>query len=396
MLGWYVLVHTGSVLWLTVFGSLQFLGTLAAPVFGVLGDRLGARFMLCAMRAAYAGLATILMVLAVTGRLTPAWVLVLATLVGLVRPNDLVMRNTLIGETIAVEHLVGALGLSRATTDSARVAGALAGAGLSTALGLGVTYACVVSFYAASLVLTFGVSRRLPVPDPTVSPRARAAAEARASGWRDLKDGLAHVAATPALLAFMWLAFLVNLTAYPVSNGLLPYVAKHVYLVDATGLGLLVASFSLGGLLASTIVVVTGGWRHPERTTLVCTAVWYLVLLGFAHVRSLGGGILLLVAAGFVQNMAMIAMTVTLLAAAGNRFRSRVMGVRMLAVYGLPLGLMAAGALIEGLGYPLTVAAYAGIGLVLTVFIGARWRASIWRRRPLGAEEESTSLPQRA
>ena len=30
ILGWYVMVHTESVLWLTAFGSLQFLGTLAA------------------------------------------------------------------------------------------------------------------------------------------------------------------------------------------------------------------------------------------------------------------------------------------------------------------------------------------------------------------------------
>ena len=34
VLGWYVLVNTGSVLWLTAFGSLQFLGTLASPGFG--------------------------------------------------------------------------------------------------------------------------------------------------------------------------------------------------------------------------------------------------------------------------------------------------------------------------------------------------------------------------
>ena len=69
--------------------------------------------------------------------LTPVWVLVLAALAGVVRPNDLVMRHSLIGETIPPEHLMGALGLSRATMDSARIAGALAGAGLSTALGVG-------------------------------------------------------------------------------------------------------------------------------------------------------------------------------------------------------------------------------------------------------------------
>ena len=115
ILGWYVMVHTGSVLLLTAFGSLQFLGTLVAPMFGVLGDRLGGRFMLCAMRAAYAALAALMMVLILAGLLSPAVVFAVATLAGIVRPNDLVMRNSLIGETIPPAHFMGALGLSRAT-----------------------------------------------------------------------------------------------------------------------------------------------------------------------------------------------------------------------------------------------------------------------------------------
>ena len=39
ILGWYVLVETGSVLWLTVFGAVQYFGTLVSPLFGVAGDR---------------------------------------------------------------------------------------------------------------------------------------------------------------------------------------------------------------------------------------------------------------------------------------------------------------------------------------------------------------------
>jgi len=385
VLGWYVMVQTGSVLWLTAFGSLQFLGTLAAPMFGVLGDRLGGRVMLCAMRATYASLAALLTLLALTGLLTPAWVLVVAAVAGVVRPNDLVMRNTLIGETIPPAHMIEALGMSRATMDSARVAGALAGAGLATVLGIGYTYVFVTTFYVASLLLTFGVSRRPPVPDPGASPRG--ASIPGPSRWRDLKDGLVRIWTTPELLAMMLLAFLVNLTAYPTSGGLLPYAAQRVYHVDATGLGLLVASFSFGGLLASITMVLRGGPRCPERTTLVHTAVWYALLLGFGHVTSMGAGLLTLVAAGFVQNVAMISMTATLLAAAGDGFRGRVMGVRMLAVYGLPLGLIACGVLIEHIGYPLTISAASAIGLVFTVLIGIRWRASMWQggRQPTGA-----------
>jgi MFS family permease len=383
ILGWYVMVNTGSVIWLTAFGSLQFGGTLAAPIFGVLGDRLGARLMLCAMRTAYAAFAALLMGLALTGRLTPAWVLVIATLAGVVRPNDLVMRNTLIGETIPAAHMMGALGMSRATADSARAGGALAGAGLSSVLGIGYTYLFVTAFYVGSLALTLGVARRRPVPDPGTA--ALGASVPVASGWGDLKEGLMRVARTPELLAMMLLAFLINLTAYPVSGGLLPYAAQRVYNVDATGLGLLAASFALGGLLASITTVLTGGPRHAERSTLVCTLIWYVLLLGFAHLWTLGAGMLALFLAGFAQNIAMISMTAVLLGAAGDRFRGRVMGVRMLAVYGLPLGLIGAGFLIERVGYPLTISVSAALGLVCTLLIGIRWRTSMWRRRAAAA-----------
>jgi MFS family permease len=379
VLGWYVIVNTDSVLMLTAFGALQYLGTLAAPMFGVLGDRVGGRVMLCAMRATYAVLAVLLMTLALTGILTPAWVLVVAALAGVIRPNDLVMRNALIGETIPPAHLMNAVGFSRATMDSARVAGALAGAGLSTALGIGVTYVFVTLCYLAGLALTFGVARRPPVPDPA-APLGGASVR-RPSGWGELRDGVVHVLTAPVLLAIMLLAFLINLTAYPVSSGLLPYVAQRVYEADATGLGWLVASFAIGGLLASVTMVLAGGTRRPERAALVGTAIWYALLLVFAHLRSVGAGALTLLLAGFVQNVVMISMTATLLANAAAGFRGRVMGVRTLAVYGLPLGLMGAGFLIERLGFPLTITLLSATGLLFTVLIGIRWRGHLWGRQ---------------
>ena len=396
ILGWYVMVETGSVLWLTAFGSLLLLGTLVSPMFGVLGDRLGARVMLVSMRAIYASLAAFVLALTLTGNLTPSWVLVVATLAGIVRPNEQVMRNTLIGETIPSRHLMGAVGLSRATMDSARVVGALAGAELSTALGIERTYVLVTSLYAASLALTWEVARRRPVPDP-----GRAPGDASAEGHdvalvpsrrRELKDGLLYVLRTPELLAMMWLAFLINLTAYPISSGLLPYVARQIFRVGATGLGWLAASFALGSLLGSIVTVAIGGPRRLARSVLVYTAIWYAILFGFGHLRSMGPGLVALLVAGFVQSIAMIAMTANLLNASDERFRARVMGVRTLAIYGMPLGLMASGVLIERVGYPSTISAFAAVGLVFTLLIGIRWRASLWQRR---RRPTATTLPQR-
>jgi MFS family permease len=378
ILSWYVIVQTGSVLLLTAYGSLLYVGTLLSPMYGVLGDRLGGRTVLFAMRAVYVVLALVLAILSFSGHLTPHWVFAVAAVVGLVRPNDLVLRNSLIGETIPSQHLMGAVGLSRMTADCARVLGALAGAELSTFLGIGPTYLLVTVFYGASLALTSGVARRHPVPDPGRDSGAGAVAISSPSRARDLKDGVLFVWRTPALLAPMWLAFLINLTAYPVSNGILAYTARNVFAVGATGLGWLVAAFAFGGLLGSISTIVTGGPRRPERFMLVCTAIWYAVLLGFGHAGTLRAGLLALLVAGFVQNIGMISMTASLLTAAGERFRSRVMGVRMLAVYGLPLGLMAAGALIDLIGYPMTISALSVVGLAFTLLIGIKWRASLW------------------
>ena len=371
ILSWYVMVNTGSVVFLTAFGSLQSLGTLASPMFGVLGDRLGARTMLCAMRVIYTVLALVVMSLALTDRLTPVWVLVIAAFTGIVRPNDLVMRHSLIGETIAPEHQMGAVGMTRVSQDSARIVGALTGAGLSAALGIGNAYVVVAVCYLASVALTFGVARTRPAPDPSTASRG---ALSRPSPYRDLKDGLVHVATTPVLLAAMLLAFVINLSAYPITSGLLPYVARTIYLVDATGLGWLVASFSLGGLLGSIIMVATGGPRRPERAMLTYAGAWYALLLVFAYVQSVGWGLLVLLVAGFVQSIAMISLMGALLAVTEARFRGRVMGARQLAVYGMPLGLIACGILTERAGYSLTVTIACAFGLLCTALIGLRWR----------------------
>src|SRR5918992_2501235 len=100
ILSWYVLIETASVLLLTLFASLQYLGTLLAPMFGVVGHRIGSKRLLCAMRAIYAILATTLMTFALLGALTPVHVFVIAALMGIVRPSDLVMRYALVGESM--------------------------------------------------------------------------------------------------------------------------------------------------------------------------------------------------------------------------------------------------------------------------------------------------------
>src|SRR5947209_17516160 len=140
VLGWYILVETGSVLALTLFWALQYLGTLLAPVFGMAGDRIGHRTVLWPIPAAYALVAAAVTGLAYAGLLDPAYVFATAALSGLIRPSDQGMRNALVGQTMPGGPLMATMGVSRATADSARIAGALAGARLFAACGTGPGY----------------------------------------------------------------------------------------------------------------------------------------------------------------------------------------------------------------------------------------------------------------
>ena len=370
ILGWYVIVETQSILSLTLFASLQWLGTLLAPYLGALGDRLSRRTLLFSLRLIYLVLSLTLMTLALTQSLAPTHVYVISFLAGLVRPSDLVMRNGLIGDTMSDSKLMSAMGLSRTTMDTARVIGALFGAGLFSLFGLGVAYIMVSLFYAISFLLTLGVSGIKT--NPVGFNRQK-----QDSIFLNLKQGLIYVWRTPALLAAMWLAFLVNLTVFPVSHGILPYVAKSIYQVDESGLSHLVASYAFGALLGSITMVLIKLKKNPARFMIINIFLMHLLIIIFAYIETKLSGQILLFFSGYIQSLAMISLVVTLLAIASEKFRGLVMGVRMMAVYGLPLGLMGSGYLIENLGYSWSVMLYGAIGLILSALVTLKWRSHI-------------------
>ncbi len=380
ILGWYVLVESGSVFMFTVFASLQHMGTLIAPMFGVMGDRIGARTLLCVMRGYYALLASTVMVLAYSNLLSPIYVLISASLLGLVRPSDIGMRAALVGETIPPGQLMGAMSVQRTTMDSARIAGALTGAGLVASMGIGPAYTVVASFYMLSVILTLQTSvrnRAAPLHANYPTPAARP------SPWRELKAGLVYVRRTPHIFGLMCLAFLLNTSAFPLMNSLLPYVAKIVYQADQTWLGYMVAGGASGALTGSILLSKYGGRVRPGRMMIVFAILWYVMLIIFGNTQHPVGGILILVATGIVHSMGQIPMNAMLLRTTDEQYRARVMGIRMLMIYGNLIGLMLFGPLIAKIGYSLTATLYCTFGIVMTVFIAFRWREHLWRPEAL-------------
>jgi predicted MFS family arabinose efflux permease len=377
ILGWYVLVETGSVVLLSLYASLLYVGTLVAPMIGVIGDRIGQRNVLFGTRISYTIIASAIMTLAFTGTLAPAYVFVTAVLTGLVRPSDIGVRSALVAATMPPNYLVSAMSISRMTADSARVMGALAGAGLFVAFGMGPAYIAITCFYALGALLLTGAG-----PE-TMQPHDDGAV--RPSPWRDLIGGMAYIWNNQRLLAAMWIAFLVNLCAFPLVTGVLPHVAKNIYVTNQTGLGYLLASLASGALTGSVAMSIAGERMRVERVMVASMVAWYAMLLLFGQVQTMGIGLVCLFVIGITQSVSMVTLAVVLLRTAEPRYRGRVMGVRMLAIYGNPMGLLAAGALIEYIGYASTALLYGGVGLAFTALILLRWRSAVLPREPAAA-----------
>src|SRR3954464_1734339 len=104
----------------------------------------------------------------------------------LMRPSACGSRGALVATIMPHDQLIGAISMSRTTMDTARIAGALSGAGLFAALGMGPAYIAVVTLYLVSTLLTLCVvAPRKPHPGDELLTGG----VLRRSPMRDLKEG---------------------------------------------------------------------------------------------------------------------------------------------------------------------------------------------------------------
>ena len=376
VLGWYILIETGSVLLLTMFGALLFLGTLLSPMVGVIADRIGQRRLMCILRTFYVALSSVVVLVILAGNLTPELVLAIAFLSGLVRPSEQGIRSSLMASLVPAGLLLTATSLTRTTVDSARVVGALVGSGLFALVGIAATYLVIAVLFCLGLAFTLAILIHIGEGRGTHLPPVLP----RFSPWKELREGLQYVWKTPHLRAAIWIAVLVNFTAFPLSIGLLPYVAREIFGTNQTGLGYLMASFAIGSLVGSIILGMVGHKVRPARAMIFFAIAWHVFLAMFVWVDQLFLGMILMGLAGLAHNLSLVPLVGLLMRTSDPALRGRVMGVRMLAIYTLPVSLMVAGWLIDSINFHRTMSLYMVVGIALTLVIAVRWRESVLRK----------------
>jgi MFS family permease len=351
---WLIYQMSGSAFMLGLSTFMLHIPLLVlGPFAGVWVDRQKKRKVLLITQNVAFAQALVMLLLVASGQIA-IWHLILGNLaLGLVNAFDSPARQSQLVELVGGrEDLPNAIAFSSALMNGARFVGPMIGGAVIAAFGevwgFGLNSILRVAVIAALLMIR---AQAMPTERSKEGWRAQLAAGFRyAYGFLPSRSALLLISA-------------VSFSVQPYQS-LAPYFARDVfhggsdvlgYLIGAGGFGAvsgmvyLAMRPSIRGLL--TLIPFTGG-----------AAGLALILFTFTHSLWLGLPLLFLVGMGTMLSAA--STNTVLQTIVEDRMRARVMSIYMMSFLGVsPLGALAAGALAERIGPPLTLALGGALGL---------------------------------
>ncbi len=364
---WLVYRLTGSALLLGVVGFCGQIPMLVlAPIAGVFVDRWNRHRVLVATQVLSMLQSLALAVLALTGVITVAEVLVLQCLQGVINAFDTPARQAFVVTMIEDRaDLPNAIALNSSMVNASRILGPSIGGVLIAAVGEGWCFLVDAISYLAVIVSLLLMRVR-----EGENGRLRTGAETRVT--EELRAGFRYVTQFAPIRTLLLLLALISTMGMPYAV-LMPAVAAGVLHGGPHTLGLLMTASGVGALgggfyLASRRTIVGLG-----RLIAIAAAVFGIGLVAFGLSHRLWLSLLLLpfVGAGFMISLAAtntIVQTIT-----EEHLRGRVMAFYTMAFLGTaPVGSLLAGVLADRIGEPATIVA-GGVACVLgSVWFAAR------------------------
>src|SRR6266849_6690032 len=367
---WLVLELTHSGWQLGLVGALQALPVLLFSIFGgVFVDRWPKRRLLLATQSAAMIQALLLWALIATGTVQLWHIYVLAMLLGLTNSLYLPASRAFVVEMVGREDLPNAVALNFSFSTLARIVGPgmagiiIAASGVTTLFLLN-----ALSFLPVMVGLALIKSHELHAQ----ALQHRSVGEQQ-NTWQSLREGVAYVWNTPAVLVVILVVGLVLLFGSNF-NVVLPLFATNVLHVGATGFGFLSAATGVGALL-SALWLAWGNQQPTIRRVLIGTLVFGVLEAVFAVSHLYLLSLVLIAGVGFTEEtFAMQAMTM-IQTVAPDHLSGRVMSVQVLFFDGsLPLGYLLMGWLSALFGAPIALLTGALLSLLAA---GAGW---MWRK----------------
>jgi MFS family permease len=269
--------------------------------------------------------------------------LVAASVGGTVVPFIMPARTAIVFSVVGPGRLGNAMALSGSVMNLSRVVGpALLGfvVDIYTVKG---AYLLSTLLYLCAFLCMFGV------------PRSRSRDSGRKALLADIAQGFRYIAGHRQLLVCLLFGLMPMMLAMPVQN-LLVVFADEVWEVGERGLGILLATAGMGGVLGSLWIARRG--ENPRRVKIMvaCAAGFGTCLLLFSQSPSfLPALVALLLANGFASACQTLNNTVIQLLV-DDSVRGRMTSFMMMSFSLTPLGVLPLALLAEKASAPLAVA----------------------------------------
>jgi predicted MFS family arabinose efflux permease len=311
---------------------------------GVIIDRVSRRTILIVTQTAMMVLAFILAVLAFSGIIQSWHILVLALLLGIANAFDAPARQAFVVDLIDREDLTNGIALNSTMFQTATAVGP-AVAGLTYA-AFGPAWCFTIN--GISFIAVIAALLCMHIPSKERHPLT-------ATAWQSMREGLGYALGQPVIRTVIGLIGVMGFftTAYIT---LFPAWAVTVLHGDATVNGWLQSARGLGALLGALTISLLGRFEWKGRLLTIGSFFFPAALIVYALISSVPLALIALVAAGWgFLVLANLAGTL-LQTLVPEALRGRVTGLYSLVAFGsMPLGGLAAGALAQDIGMPLTV-----------------------------------------
>jgi MFS family permease len=361
VVAWMVLEMTNSPFWVGLVGAMRFAGVVLTPLAGMAADRISRRNLLVYSQALGILLAASMLVLLLAGMLEVWHIIVLTLLRGINFAFDFPVRYALVVDLVSPKEQLNAVSLNRASSDVTAALGPVAGGALIVLLGYAGAFWLMLALSVTNLVFVLFM-------DDSPTPETKG----EETLWSSLKEGFRLCRRDNAIMGVLGLACAANLFGFPLIHALLPVFAKQVLGVGPAELGLLGGAIGTGAFVGSLLLAWKGSRTEGNIFIWASFLFWFVTLILFAMIPYYGFSLLLLVAIGGGQAVAMVTTTAYLLHRATPEMRGRIMGIRGLAIIPLFLGNLAGGALTGWLGAPTALVIFGVAGILSTVVLCLR------------------------
>ena len=269
-----------------------------------------------------------------------AYLMIFATLWGVLIAFEMPSRQTLMVELVGKKDLVNAIALNSSMVNSARIIGPAFGGILLASFGAAWCFLLDAISYLAVLYAI----HKIQLPESHYAPKKVSA------GWKYNIEGFNYVRTNPTIAQTVLLLFIMGMGGWAYQSQLSAFVVTQLNR-GAQSYGWLLALNGLGACTAA-LVVATQGFRIVRVATLLVGAGIYgtfIILFGFIH--QLAGAAFLLFFAGFGIILFFSIANSLIQTQSPDHLRGRLMGIWAMVFGGsVPLGSFCVGVIAQRVG----------------------------------------------